>query len=69
MSALSERIPLTEAVRELRQRSSAVTYATLWRAVAQGDVPAERTGGRWFVNRADLSRIVQTLGIPTASAA
>jgi hypothetical protein len=41
----------------------------LWKGAVEGAFPAERVRNRWYVQRADLPRVAQALGIAAASAA
>lgn len=58
---MPDAIPLPDAPRALKAHGATVTYLNLWRLVVAGDVPAERAGGRWVINPADLPRIAATL--------
>lgn len=61
-------LSLDQATRELRGRHGrAVTYARVWRALAQGDAPAFREGRLWRVRRGDLSAVAAALGLPPPS--
>jgi hypothetical protein len=59
----SDKIQLAFLVRELAplldQRPP--KNRKLWEMIVDGDIPAEQTGGRWFVKRADLPGIVEIL--------
>jgi hypothetical protein len=44
------------------------SYYALWRLVVDGIIPAERVGGRWYVDRPDLPRVAEALGLPAATA-
>jgi hypothetical protein len=56
-------LPLTALARELRVRYGLETpYSRLWRHVADGLIPAERSSGKWHVRRADLPKIAASLG-------
>ena len=58
---MQDAIPLPDAPRALKAHGASITYLSLWRLVVAGDVPAERAGGRWVINPADLPRIAATL--------
>ena len=68
MESESERIPLVDGSQELRRLcGQTMPYNVLWRAIVEGAVPAERIRGRWYLKRADLPRIAETLGIRPAA--
>lgn len=56
-----KKIPLPHAPRALQAHGCSVSYIRLWRAVVEGQVPAERAGGRWMLHPADLPTIAKTL--------
>jgi len=58
---MTDNIPLTDAPRALRAHGLSTTYQRLWRAVVNGEVPAERVGKKWHVREADLPIIAQIL--------
>lgn len=67
---IDDRLGLVETMQELRRRyGRAPAYNQLWHAIAQGQIEAERVGGRWKVSRADVPRITAALGIAAAAAA
>ena len=62
-------LPIAGALPELRkQYGPAVTYMRLYMAVIQGDVPAEKRAGRWFLRRADLPKLATALGVAAQAA-
>ena len=58
---MSQTIELARLPRILRERNVTTTYPACWRAVADGKIPAERIGARWFINPDDLDQIATTL--------
>jgi nucleoid-associated protein YgaU len=65
-----ERCALSDIPAELRRLyGQTASYSVLWKAAVEGAFPAERVRNRWYIQRADLPRVAQALGIPTASAA
>ena len=54
---MSQPMSLSDLPRALLPLHVAPSYLTVWRAAVDGRIPAERVGGRWFVNGADLPRI------------
>ncbi len=65
-----ERCPLTSLPTELRRHyGQTASYSVLWKGAVEGAFPAERVRNRWYIQRADLPRVAQALGIPTVSAA
>lgn len=62
-----DQFPLGELPRELRKLEVVINYQRAWRAVSDGRIPAERVGGRYFINRADLPEIAATFA-PTGGA-
>jgi hypothetical protein len=56
-------IPLSQGPREIRSATGkSVTYAKLYRAVLDGDVPAQTKNNRWFLDREALPSIANLLG-------
>ena len=58
---MSDQIELTRVPRILRERGIIASYSRIWRKIADGDLPAERIGARWFVSPDDLDLIARTL--------
>lgn len=70
MSTSSDRLPLIELMRELRERyGGSVAYNHLWKLCAEGRVPAVRDRSRWFVDRKDVPLVAKALGLSTPTAA
>jgi len=53
-------IPLIEVPARLRDAlgTTPPTYHAIWRAAVQGEIPATRLGGRWYVRAGDMPRVV-----------
>jgi hypothetical protein len=54
-------LPLSDALRTLNTSGCAITYQQFWNAAISGKIPAERLGGRWIVQEADLATIASRL--------
>ena len=54
-------IPLPDLSLALAAQGISTSYITLWRQVVAGSIPAQRHGGRWVINPADLPGIVRSL--------
>jgi hypothetical protein len=52
-----DRIPLADLPRDLAAQGVSTSYMNCWRGVIEGRIPAERHGGRWVYNPADLPKI------------
>jgi hypothetical protein len=59
----TEQIPLTDLARALRTFTGREpgNYRKLWLMVASGELPAEKTRGRWFIKRNNLPQIARQL--------
>jgi hypothetical protein len=63
-------LSLPETPRVLREEyGRAPDYNQVWRLVTAGHVPAERRGARLYVQRTDLPRIAELLGLIRPNAA
>lgn len=60
-------IASTQLPRELRDLNATgrpvPRYPRLWQAMVDGEIPAERINGRWFVRKTDLAAIASLLGL------
>src|SRR4051812_15308170 len=64
MTILPTQLSLIEALRLMRTgHGHVLTYAILWRAVAEGRVPAHKRGTRWMIDRADVPAALEALGL------
>lgn len=51
-------IHLTDLPKALRAEGVKASYNQLYRRAMEGDIPAERIGGRWYVKAHDLPAVV-----------
>ena len=58
-------IPLPQVPREISAEPGAptVTYNRIYKATLNGQLPAVRCGGRWFLRRADIPGVIDLLGL------
>lgn len=64
----NESLSLVDVLQEIRRTyGQPVTYNILWKLIAEGSIPAERVRGRWQVQRRDLARVAEALGIRPAA--
>jgi hypothetical protein len=57
-------LPLMDGCRELNHRyGGRADYNTVWRAVARGQVPAERVGRGLYIRREDIPLAAEALGL------
>ena len=54
---MTTRISLIELPRLMRADGIEISYATAWRAVVDGKIPATRQGRGWFVDQSDLPAV------------
>jgi hypothetical protein len=61
----NELVPLTELAHELSKLTGRrpPTYRELWRAVADGELEAERENGRLYVRRQNLPAAAHVFGL------
>jgi hypothetical protein len=61
---MSEHINVAEVPVELRNLTGArVPYRALYSRVLDGDLPVEKSRGRYYANRKDLPQIAKILGL------
>lgn len=63
---MSDKITLADLPRLLAAEGASVNYHKCWSGVVAGQIPAERIGGKWKVDRADVPRIARAMidGVP-----
>jgi hypothetical protein len=62
----SDALKLPDALREVNaEHGIAISYTQFWGKVARGEIPAHRVGGRWWVLKDDIPRIVQAFRTPS----
>lgn len=54
---------LRRELRGLAEGQSVPSYASLYRRILDGDIPAEHDGRRWWIDRANLQDIARSLGV------
>ena len=54
---MTQKISLIELPRLMRADGIEISYATAWRAVVDGKIPATRQGRGWFVDQSDLPAV------------
>lgn len=60
---MSTKITLNMLPRALAPYGASLTYTQAWRAVTNGQIPAERVGRKWKIDPADLPAIAQSLTV------
>lgn len=69
----NKHLPLAELLPGMKMlnRESAIlerlNHRRVFGAVLDGMIPAERINGRWYVNKADLPKIAELLGVMPAA--
>ena len=54
---VTQKISLIELPRLLRAEGIETSYATAWRAVVDGKIPATKQGRGWWIDKADLPEV------------
>lgn len=54
---MQDHIHLTDLPKVLRADGVKATYNQIYRRALQGDFPAERIGGRWYVRAGDVPQV------------